>query len=1674
MNTISADSSLQQSLMPAQLNVQGLLIEFALSEKFLLGIETAFGNNFNRSSLEQFYQQWQESNFDSFPELEVRSQSELNGANGAFSTDTNKIYISQEFIERNGYQSISNLILEEYGHYIDSRINSSDAPGDEGNIFSRLVRGETLSSDRLHDLRQEDDHFSTTIDGQVIALEGNVDINQLADGLDSFFDTLQNALNSEVFGSDLPLFGTSLKDTSSRSIQFVENLRSLTVGNLRNVADFIPQAIADNLTQSLGGIGTVTVVSTDPNDCRFSLRLNESQADYFDLDSDLAFEGLGIDEANTGGLGLNLSASADMTTGYTFDLEFGVDGAGFYIDTSGEDELKINLDVNNLYGSGKLGALNINVTDNKKDNSESEDITKDDSSVRGSFNVDLSNDDKFRLSEFTSIGSANLINGGFNFDTDIDLGLETTVNGSQDMPKIGVDLNLNWQGISGSISPTQSIADYSSGNDPRVSLENAKIYLGSFFRQLAGPTLETIKSITEPIQPVLDVLTTPIDLGVTQVNLLDIGKALGYVDQEDEEFIQSLSAFANLVNNIPTNSNLPLNLGNYTLPGNINLPNFEAPKVELEDLPTAEDILSQIPERSDEAEFISGYKNIPGKGLTFPILDDRSQIFNLLLGNYDAVEFFNYDLPKFGFEAEYSQFFPIVGILGAEIRGSFGAEIDLDFGFSAAGINSLSNPNPKFFDGLYIGDLDESGTDKPEVTFYALLEAGAAANAGIASAGVGGGIYGEVNFDLHDPTPGDGIITYPELLDLKPFNSSGDTDIFETSGQLTAGLFAYLKAGVEPFSYTKRFDSPRQILLDFGGEPYQKPPELILAQRNPDDGVLRLNMGAYAGDRNVPGKDEDIAENFTIALSPRDFDSTVRILAFEESDQFDNVTKIVADSGEENDLISFSEGGRSILIPAELNGGNGDDTLRGGSESDLLDGGNGNDELTGGAGNDILWGNVNDTVFRAFSEENLEWDILYGGKGNDTLYGGVGDDWLVGGEGADSLDGGAGYDIVSYETSEEGILLNMTTGEASGEATGDVFNAIEQIDASPYDDTIVGSVSNDIIAARAGNDNIDGGAGDDVLLPDFGDDTVKGGNGTDTLVVDYSQLPTAAVIWTDSDPSVNDNYTDRFATLFVGNAYGMETPLIKRPHSNVYATRPQASISSDGVTVAWDRIIQQINGDSEPTNVANIVDEIFRIDQVSFADDGQKIAFTFENKLYVSNIDGSELVEIADQEQEVEALAELYGDEALTYSHRGSWIINPVISEDGSKVFWNYSTVNSYTSADGKSAIGIANADGTGEILRRTVKTRENGRFGSWTLGDIAISADGSKIAWVEQRNSLGPVVMFANSDFSDMRQISIPRSDGHNADDLGSLSLSADGSRVAWIQAGGDASFGVTGRTIVASTDSDYPQRIVIDDGGVYVSSYPVSLSPDGDLVSYVKRLGTRISGLYVANADGIGEPNLITSGEFNVNEFGTHSQGLSSYVDIGVRYGDFDVAAGSGEIITWGPSHIEFESIERFNFTGTIYGDELFGGNLNDTLEGAGGADTLTGGLGNDLYKLDFNTAAGSQIEDAGGADTLELVTIVKASPEENIQPDPNFEFAPPEEQILTLSIADPSVGNVGIAQDNTTLIIDLNRDGVANPEDDLSILNYFDEAGTAAGTGHIEEIGELSGTDILNFFG
>ncbi len=152
---------------------QSLLQQAALKPSFDSHLTQAFGPLFAPEVAAQVKQQLASGRYR-WPKLEVRSRQELQGALGAYGAETQTVYLSADFLQANTTtpEHITAVLLEEFGHHLDTQLNPiADSPGDEGEIFSALIRGETLSPATLTDLRSQNDQTTLRLDGIETAVE---------------------------------------------------------------------------------------------------------------------------------------------------------------------------------------------------------------------------------------------------------------------------------------------------------------------------------------------------------------------------------------------------------------------------------------------------------------------------------------------------------------------------------------------------------------------------------------------------------------------------------------------------------------------------------------------------------------------------------------------------------------------------------------------------------------------------------------------------------------------------------------------------------------------------------------------------------------------------------------------------------------------------------------------------------------------------------------------------------------------------------------------------------------------------------------------------------------------------------------------------------------------------------------------------------------------------------------------------------------------------------------------------------------------------------------------------------------------------------------------------------------------------------------------------------------
>jgi hypothetical protein len=146
------------------------LHDFANSPDFQTKMQLNFGVKVDITEIQK---DWQNQDFSIIPDIQVRLETELGGAMGAYAQATNTIYLSQDFLNQNtaNVGSITSVLLEEIGHAVDAKINTVDTPGEEGAIFAGLVQGKTLEPDQFQELKAKNDTATINLDGQILQIE---------------------------------------------------------------------------------------------------------------------------------------------------------------------------------------------------------------------------------------------------------------------------------------------------------------------------------------------------------------------------------------------------------------------------------------------------------------------------------------------------------------------------------------------------------------------------------------------------------------------------------------------------------------------------------------------------------------------------------------------------------------------------------------------------------------------------------------------------------------------------------------------------------------------------------------------------------------------------------------------------------------------------------------------------------------------------------------------------------------------------------------------------------------------------------------------------------------------------------------------------------------------------------------------------------------------------------------------------------------------------------------------------------------------------------------------------------------------------------------------------------------------------------------------------------------
>ncbi len=912
-------------------------------------------------------------------------------------------------------------------------------------------------------------------------------VGPLLDGLDATLEDIQEGLEEVVLNTDLPLLGDGLQGAAS----FIEEFRNGLLAELRqrinaangSAVQALEDAIKEGIWNSLGPDGLDLLVN-------FATGLDfANDATFDDLDVTLSCDdGLVVNlrlkkflalldttqnpidfDIGVPGFGLEVDGNVVLGIGFDLRLVFGFNKTdGFYLGTQGGMEnpelvLEFSATIPGLHAAGELFFLQLDVMDDPDSPSH----------FTGGFYVDLmdpNGDGKLTFSELTSADFEDIVHGELAADAQLNLDLAASFSGDARFPRILADFHLGW---------SWSLSEGSS--DPVIEFTNLRLDLGTLISDVLGPILEEVQKITQPLQPIIEIVTfeLPIlsELAGKPITLLDLAEAFGYLDPETREFIEDIVAVVELINGIPTGGgSIYIPLGAFSMIAGDDGEMETNPLGNLSDIDLGSalgslgaDSTAGSTQVTQTAGFVDGANAMDG--FTLPWLKNPSELFGLFVGK--PVRIFEWQLPTFAFEFTYTQKIPIYPPLYAQFGGTIGAYIDIGFGFDTYGIQKFIEGGAKnvidIFDGFYIADYDAEGNERPELTLLGEIFAGVSINLGLVEVGVQGGLGVTVEFDLNDVEE-DGRVRISEIV----ANAQQDPRcIFDIHGEVYLFLEAFLRVDLFFFSIDKTWRFGEFLLFSFD----ITCPEPVLASEA--GGVLTIHVGDAADDRKEIDT-ADGSETFVIKhLEGTAGGETVEVQwghytqTFGPANGF-TFNSIKADLGDGNDFVDFT----GVLSPVHVTGGAGNDTI-------ILSIGDGS-TADGGDGNDIITAGSHDSEIA----ENV---VINGGEGNDVLtgvktaieiHGGGGNDLIYGTGQDDELHGDAGADEIYAYGGEDDLF----GGDGNDKIYGD-----------SGDDEIDAGGGNDIVEAGLGNDRVTGGSGSDIIYGSDGNDLIAGGTGDDKI-----------------------------------------------------------------------------------------------------------------------------------------------------------------------------------------------------------------------------------------------------------------------------------------------------------------------------------------------------------------------------------------------------------------------------------------------------------------------------------------------------------------------------------------------------------------------------------------------
>lgn len=587
--------------------------------------------------------------------------------------------------------------------------------------------------------------------------------------------------------------------------------------------------------------------------------------------------------------------------------------------------------------------------------------------------------------------------------------------------------------------------------------------------------------------------------------------------------------------------------------------------------------------------------------------------------------------------------------------------------------------------------------------------------------------------------------------------------------------------------------------------------------------------------------------------------------------------------------------------------------LQGTDEAESLTGFATADVISGGAGVDYLYGAA-------------EADQLDGGTGNDTLYGGLGNDSVFGGDGADALNGDDGDDVLS------GGIGQDTLAGGKGADTY-LFGRLSNQDTIYNNDSDAIGVSSDRIVLDAGISSTDLNlqrSGDDLLI---------------------------AIAGTNAELRVSSYFSQDGNSVFVveqivfadGTIWGVED-VKSRINSSFSPIEADLLYINQHYTLADDELAGQLIGSAHLNLTGNNANNsLMGNDGNNLLDGG------FGNDLmrgglgddtYIHSQSGDVVEELANQgtDKVISKLSYILGANIEQLELTG----NAVISGTGNtldNVITGNSANNTLNGRDGNDT--LYGGDGLDSLYGGTGTDTLEGGAGNDFL-DGGTSADIMRGGLGDDtyvRSTPGDVIEELFNQGIDTVQTAATYSLGSNLENVlltGNLAINATGNVGVNTLTGNSAINTLNGKSgddyLYGGGDNDI---LIGELGNDYL---------DGGVGSDTLQGGAG-NDTYVRNNSGDVITELANEGTDTV--LTTLSYSLGAEIE-----------------------HATLTGANVSNLIGQAKDNQLTGNQAANTLDGQGGLDVLTGGLGNDTYLLKRGYAADRIVENDATVNNLDIV--------------------------------------------------------------------------------------------------